>query len=310
MIINFLRKNKKPKKKRNKKIYIDNIPKRIFKKRKKKHILGLIRKININFKSKNLYFYYLIAFIIFISLITFVILWPFFRITKINIYRNDSITNINIAYRATENIRWKSILFINKKEISNLIKNYQWNIKNIKISLDLPNTLNINIWSFKEVFNTKNNSKNYIVVQNWTFIPLKKNKNLINVNIIVKNKTNIIPDYKKVIKQRIVLKIEELYKRLKDNLITIKIKNVYLYLIEKNLVIELNNWNKLIFSLVWNIKSQVENLMILNKEHFNINKRKLVYIDLRIKNKIFFCGLEEEYQCRKNFKRIYPYNSQ
>ncbi len=307
----ILKKEKKRKKsiKQNKKILFDSKSKKKYKKRKKKFILTLISKINIKFTAKNLYYYYLFGICLLLWIILFIIFWPVFKIKEINIFRNDSITNVNIAYRAIDAIRWENIFSLDKTEISNLIKNYQKNIKYVDISTTLPNTLNINIWSYKEVFNTSYNWKNYIVVKNWTFIPGKFNNELIKVNIIRKNKTNLIPDYKIVIKKDFVQKIEKLYNKLKNNLLSIKIKDIYLYESERNVIIMLDNWTKLLFNINTDIKNQIANLMVLNQEYFNINKKKVIYIDLRINNKIFICPLENEYQCKINLKKIYPYEN-
>ena len=307
----IFKKEKKRKKsiKQNKRILFDSKSKKKYKKRKKKYILTLISKINIKFSPNNLYYYYLFGTCLILWIILFIIFWSVFKVKKINIFRNDSITNVNIAYRAIDSIRWKNIFSLEKTEISNLIKNYQKNVKYINVNKKLPNTLNINIWSYKEVFNTDYNWKNYIVVKNWTFIPNKFNKELIKVNIVRKNKTNLIPDYKIIIKKDFVQKIEELFNKLKNNLLSIKIKNIYLYETERNVIIMLDNWTKLLFNINTDIKNQIANLMVLNQEYFNINKKKVVYIDLRINNKIFICPLENEYQCKINLKRIYPYEN-
>jgi hypothetical protein len=37
----------------------------------------------------------------------------------------------------------------------------------------------------------------------------------------------------------------------------------------------------------------------------NIDKTPIIYIDLRIKNKVFYCTTENEYQCISNLKSIY-----
>jgi len=71
--------------------------------------------------------------------------------------------------------------------------------------------------------------------------------------------------------------------------------------------IETKNKVTIIFDLNWEYKKQIEKLAIFNKDYLDITKNSLVYIDLRIKNKVFYCSTENEYQCIVNLKKIYSY---
>jgi hypothetical protein len=50
---------------------------------------------------------------------------------------------------------------------------------------------------------------------------------------------------------------------------------------------------------------QIEKIVIFNKEYLDINNETIIYIDLRIKNKVFYCLNENEVQCNLNLKSIY-----
>jgi len=63
----------------------------------------------------------------------------------------------------------------------------------------------------------------------------------------------------------------------------------------------------LIFSLDNDIEymSQIEKLVIFNKDYASIIDNNIYYMDLRIKNKIFYCDKKMSYQCNENIKSIY-----
>jgi hypothetical protein len=96
-------------------------------------------------------------------------------------------------------------------------------------------------------------------------------------------------------------------KQLEENFINIEFTNLYYYETERELHIDIWNWKLLIFSIAWDISvnTQIEKLAIFNKDYFKIDKTNFVYIDLRIKNKVFYCSTEEKTQCEKNLKGLY-----
>lgn len=297
---------KKDVKKKRKKLFINNHNKSSFKRRRKRSMFKCINFINTHFNKRNLYYFYIVLFIILVFSLIILIIWPFLKVKNINIIKTDSITNIDIAYRSTERIRWKHILLIKDSEIKQNIRDFQENIKDIEIDIQLLDSINIKLWSYKPLFDTKINNKNYAITENGALISVKDSKELSNIHLINKNHKNvIIPDYKKILEEKHVRNIKKINDELKNNLITINIKDIYYYILERELIIILDNDNKIIFDLHWDIDSQIKKLVIFNKEHFEVNKKKLVYIDLRIKNKIFFCNLTEEYQCIMNLKKIY-----
>jgi hypothetical protein len=58
-----------------------------------------------------------------------------------------------------------------------------------------------------------------------------------------------------------------------------------------------------IFSLEENIDKQLKKIIVYSKEKDKL--LKYVYIDLRVEDKIFLCPYTKEYQCLKNYRRIY-----
>ena len=62
---------------------------------------------------------------------------------------------------------------------------------------------------------------------------------------------------------------------------------------------------RILFDLESDIASQVEKLIVFHKEEKDLTQGGIVYIDLRVKNKIFYCEIDEEYQCIQNLSSVY-----
>jgi len=249
--------------------------------------------------------YYIIIFIVLLLITLYIILWPSFKIKYIEIIRQDDITNMSISYKSLDNYRWKSIFTADKNEILKNLRNYQQNIHEISLNIELPNTLKIIVDSYKWMFNTTINDKTFIITENWTLIPVAYSTDL--YELIIKNKFDKgkFYDYKQILNPEYINKIFSTKKSLEENLVNIKIKNVIYYVIERELHIEITNGTRIIFDLDSDTKNQIEKLAVFNKEQSDIGKISIIYIDLRINNKIFYCTKENEYQCKINIKSIY-----
>jgi hypothetical protein len=82
---------------------------------------------------------------------------------------------------------------------------------------------------------------------------------------------------------------------------------MYYFPTEREAHIDLKTGTKLIFDFMGDVDEQIKKLLIFHKEQFNLKEAKIIYIDLRIKNKIFFCSQEDEYKCILNLKNTYLY---
>ncbi len=306
--LNKYKKSKRPTQKKSR-LILSKIEQTTFIKKRKqiKFNYSYLNKINhfLNKYSNKWYYLYIILFII-ISLVLYISYWPTFKIKYIEIIKQDNITNMNIAYKATDKYRWTNIFSIEKKDILKRLKDYQQNIKNINTSIKLPNTLKININSYKTIFNTTINWKTYLITENWTLIPSTYSKDLKELKIIYNFDKNKFLDYKKVLNSDFLKKITFIVNQTKENIIDINIKELKYYIIERELHIKTDKNTILIYNLSSQIKEQIKKISIFNKEKININKSNIIYIDLRIKNKVFYCTNEKEYQCIQNLKSIYP----
>lgn len=303
----FLKKSSKFLKKRKEK------SKNLFKNTTKKQPLFAKRNVlkirfpKYNFLSffKNNYILYVIIAII-VIIWFFVFFWPIFRVKNIEIFKEDDLTNMEIAYKSVENFRWKSIFDTDKIKIEKKIINYQENIEKVNINIVFPNTLNIKLKSYNEVFNTNINDKNFLVLLNGSLVPHKKIEKLKTIKIFSRLNNETFLDYKNFFPQEKLAKILDIIKTLEENIFSVNITDLMYFEQERELHIKLDNYTILIFSLEDNVEKQVKNLLIFNKEHKKINKKDIVYIDLRIENKIFFCLKEEENKCKQNLLDIYP----
>lgn len=275
-----------------------------FKCRRKKNTAYQL-KLNFNFDKKFI-LYILIWWILFsILAITYVLKWWYFSIKTINITIKDKIVDENIAYKSIDSIRNKSIFLENKEDISKKLLDYQKNINNIKINKSLPDTLNIYIDSFPILMNVNYNWRKYSLTSNWVLLPYIKSENKKILLNIIKNKENKykILSYKKVFKNNVIKKIYSLIKSFKNNILEHNIEKIELFTDERELHITAKNKTIFIFSLEDNIEKQLKKLMVFTKEKDKL--LKYIYIDLRIEDKIFICPYEKEYQCLKNYRRIY-----
>lgn len=258
--------------------------------------------------------YYLIFWIIFIIFLMFIILWPIFRVEKLNITRKDGISNVNISYMALDDFRWESIFSIDKKDVLSRLKNYQENIKDIDLEINYPKTLNIVLESYKPKFNVTINKKNYLLLENGALTPtINPSSELKTLDIIKSIDSTRILDYKLIFDMNYIAKIEEIEKKVKENIAQIDITWLKYYEKERELHVILNNFSRLIFSLDDDISidEQIKSLAVLDREKSQVAKNDKLYIDLRIKWKVFYCSIEwdknkqKERQCTVNLQYIY-----
>lgn len=248
---------------------------------------------------------HIIGAFIFLILALVIFSLSFLKVKTITIIKKEDISNITIAYKAVDKYRWELLFLVQKDKIKNSLVDYQKNIKSIDITRILPDTLKIEIESYKPIFKTIIEEKSYIVTENWVTVPTnQENKELQELSVISDEVYNF-PSYKQLFKQDYLEKIVYIKNKLKDNLLSASIKSIVYYPVEREVHLITNNDIILIFNLSELVDTQIEKLMIFNKEHFNLSKSWIIYIDLRIKNKVFYCDSENEYQCRKNLKNIY-----
>lgn len=278
-----------------------------FKKRKKAiiRIPNILAKLNI---QKNIKYYYISGLWLSVFLLFFLFVWPIFSIKFIEIEKKENITNLDIAYKAVETVRGTPLLLSDGKEISEKLQSYQKNIKEVYIKKVIPNTLKIIIESYKGIYNVKINEKDYILTENGVLIPSKHSEELQELKF-TKNYALFqgILDYKDIFSKKYMDNIQYAYKKISDNLLTEKLSSIYFFPTEREFHLDFENGAKVIIDISWNIDEQIKKLVIFYKEHLKWDISWIVYIDLRISNKVFFCKTETEFECRRTLKNIYGY---
>ena len=254
-------------------------------------------------KKINTYYYIVWTFLILSSL--YVLFFShYFSIKNIDIIRQDDLINIDLAYRTIDYSRYRPILTEDKEKMKHLLLNHQPNIKDIYIRKILPDNVKIIINSYKWIFWFEKDWKNYIVTENGVTVPSKVNKGITKINVIFKENISIF-DYKKIFYEIYLSRINQIISLIKDKSLFIKIQDITYYKKESELHITSKDWTIILFDLTKEPIVQIEKLNIFYKKYLTKLNTWIVYIDLRVNEKIFYCSIENEDQCKKNLKNIY-----
>lgn len=254
-------------------------------------------------KKLNVYYYVLAFFLISAS---FYVLFfsHYFSIKSIDIIREDELINIDLSYRSIEKYRYIPILFADKNLIKESLFSHQPNIKEIYIRKILPDNLKIILQSFEWFFWFHHENKFYEITSNGVMVPSKIKEDIQLIEVIWLNSTALV-DYKKVFKETSIAKIKNIIDEIKQKSSFVSIKKVVYYLKEWELHIFDQNETRIIFDLGKQESVQVEKLNIFHKNYVSEVHTWIVYIDLRINEKIIYCAKDNEFQCKQNIKTIY-----
>lgn len=274
---------------------------RWYKKRKKRLFYSYLHKCSHLFGDikKSTFF---VAWITCIMLIiAFIVLGPLFKVTTIYISREDNIIHINSAYNSVEYVRWKNIFLLDTSEIAERILKQQKSIQNIEFAVDFPNTLNINLKAYTPIFQTTD----YLILSNW--VPVRKEDNRVVTvpELLISKDISELELYGKAFNIKEIKNIWLLISELERNIPGFQVVKMKYYITEKELIVSTDNTNIFIFDLNGNIKNQVQKLAIFQKEQSDFTEKKYIYLDIRVPQRLFLCGYEEEYNCRNNLKKIY-----
>lgn len=254
-------------------------------------------------KKINVYYYVLWTFLI-LSSMYILFFSHYFSIKNIDIIRQDEIINIDLSYRSIENIRYRPILTEDKEQIKKNLIAHQPNIKDIYIRKILPDNIKIILSSYKWDFLFERDWKNYLITENGVVVPTKLKNWLTKINI--KNKDNLwIIDYKKIFNPDYIIKIRDIINLINERNSFVKVTDINYYKKESELHITNKDWTIIIFDLNKEPQIQVEKLNIFYKKYLSKIKLWIIYVDLRVNEKIYYCATDNEFQCRVNLKNIY-----
>lgn len=299
---------KKKLKKEKSKLYINNSYKHTsyFSKRNRfKFLKNKLEFENAFSEMKHIHIYYYIFW-------TFLFLWSlyvlflshYFSIKNIDIIRQDDLVNIDLSYKSIDFIRYESIFTQNKIEIQQKLFEYQPHLKDVYVRKIFPDNMKIQISSFPGLLTFEKDEKKYIITSNGVVIPSIHTNQYKKIHL--KTKENLwIMDYKKIFSEDFIQKISYLITTIQENNSFVTIKEIHYYKKEIEIHIIDNNGTVIIFDLSKDINIQIQKMNIFFKEYRNKIKLWILYIDLRINEKIFYCSTENEFQCRVNLKNIY-----
>jgi len=277
-----------------------------FQKRRKKVISLFLRKFSIPFAQKHVFYYTVWLWVIAIIGIIWLLVWPFLNVKEIYITRWNANVNIDLAYKAIDSLRWKKIFSIESSYVEDLLFKRQKSIEDIAVSFQLPGSINIEITSYPSVFQTSVKWQLYNIVENGAFIPTTNALEFPYIHIYTDLSTIWnIPDYKEILSPQHIEAIAYLKNSLIENLVQLQIDWLHYYVTERELIITLKSGGDLIFDLTKDLANQIEKIVIFHNEWWDITKKNLIYTDLRVNNKVFFCDISEEFLCRVNIKNIY-----
>ncbi len=254
-------------------------------------------------QKMNLY-YYLTGIFLFWASLYILFFSHFFSIKSIDVIREDELINIDLSYRSIEKYRYRPILFADKNEMKQSLLSHQPNIKEVYIRKILPDNIKIILQSFTWVFGFEYENKFYEITSNGVMIPSKTKESTQMIKIIGLNNVWIV-DYKKVFKEESILKIKNIIDLVHQNSSFVSVWEIIYYVKEAEVHIINQNGTRILFDLNKEEKVQIEKLNIFNKNYASKVNIWIVYIDLRINEKIIYCAKDSEFQCKQNIKSIY-----
>lgn len=269
-----------------------------FQKRRKQSIIDL-KKYIIFLKEQKLALS--ICWIIFsLFLWAFLIYGPVFWIQEIYIEDEKNISNINQAYDSIEYARGENILFIDVKKLSDRITKNQATIKDIRVYINFPNTLEISIISHNPIFQTEK----YTIYENGS-VALTQTATSDTPLLQVALDLEEYAIFWRTLKADNLRDILLLLENIEKNILGFSARTLYYLPIEKELIIENGIGTLFIFDLSENISNQIEKIAVYMKESEDITQKKYIYIDVRIPQKLFLCWFENEFLCNTNMQNIY-----
>ncbi len=254
---------------------------------------------------KNYYVYYIVIWVFLILSTIYVMMFThYFSLKTIDIIRLDENVNIDLSYKSIDNFRFQPILLIKKEDIHRNLLSHQPNIKDIQIKKILPSNIKIIVSSHENMFQFDFDNKKYIITKNGTLIPQKEESKLPSLKIIWLDTFWVI-DYKKYFDEEIIAKISDILTNIESNFDQLQIQSLEYYKKEQELHILDEKWVRFLFHLEESPLPQIEKLKIFYTEYISKVKFALVYVDLRINERIIYCSKETEFQCNQNLNFLY-----
>lgn len=239
-----------------------------------------------------------------------VLLSPYFQISpnRVTIERTDEFSDINIAYKAIENVYGSSLWFIEKDEIRSSIQNLEKNVKTADITRLYPNGLKIVIESYPPVFqvNFRTIDRNFLLSENGILIPNHANRtDLMPLKVYSPSLLeSTFLDYKEAIPSARMKRIGYVMETFKNEFPKVSVTGGSYYRVENEVHLFLENGERIILLLDDSIEKQLRTLKISDENTPGLlTSGEYFYIDARIVGKLFTC--KDKPICTKNLEKIY-----
>ena len=257
----------------------------------------------------------IITALILIGACVFVIFFsPYFAIapSEVVIERRDTLSDINIAYKAIDTIYGQSIFFLRPSKVADLIESLEKNIKTVDVSRLFPNGLKIVIESYPPEFTLTlpGARADYIITANGVLI-YDKNPSADLLKLVLVDHPFIESgffDYRQAVNPTTMAKVISLRDRFAKKIPGVPITKIALFTAEREVHISLESGTVVILS-VDTTDALLDALASYHASTHNIlGTGELVYTDARDPKRLFVC--REHGPCEKNLFRIYgfPYS--
>jgi cell division septal protein FtsQ len=238
------------------------------------------------------------------------LLSPYFRISpnRVIIERTDEFSDINIAYKAIEDVYGKSLWFTSAAEVGHAIRSLEKNIGNVDVQRLYPNGLKVVIESYPPVFTVHFRSlgRDFLLSENGILIPDRtKRDDLPSMNVYsAELLESSFLDYKEAISMAKMKRILALVNAFKEQFPKVSLVSLSYYKTENEIHLFLENGTRIIFLLDDTLDKGFQALRITESNTPGLlTGWEYLYIDTRIIGKIFTC--KDKNLCTKNLEKIY-----
>ncbi len=283
----------------------DYVPDTTNKKRKRKKIYYILLSLSIFRLSMTHFRVILVVSMVLIISLTLLLIANL-KVQHIYITRENSLIDINEAYRNLEYLREKNLFTIQKEQITKRLQSSQEVIQEARITRKFPRSLEVHIIAYTPLFES---SEGLIMSSGNIFINPWKRRNDISWLDIVWYEPTLLgsgPDISLSDLEHIIQLITELEK----NIIGFEIYEKKYYTRERELHLRDQAGTIYIFDLTHPIELQSEKLAIYFREKLkNPSVRDMMYIDVRVPRGLFLCPMSKENICLQNLRSIYGENA-
>jgi len=254
-------------------------------------------------QKNNVYVY--LAFGIALLVCGYILLYSkYFAISHIELTRQSDAVNMSLAYDATQRFTSTPIFFADKAVIAQSIRNFQPHVQVHSIKKIIPGTLEIVLESHPTLFGFFVWETYYEITENGVIIPASPRESVIVIEPKEWDLTGIL-EYKLFFDPKELALVATFLQTITERYPLLDVSEVQYYLLSHELHITNEKWVRFLFDLHRDPLVQLRKLNTFYTEYQQVIKKWLVYIDVRIDEKIFYCGFESEFQCRLNLKNLY-----